>query len=80
MVLDPSARHHLQVANQSHRIGTAVGLHNADDNVGPLLNEPLPFLQHPVGLAHAGRKAEIDLEPAALLLANQAQKMFRIRP
>jgi len=34
-------------------------------------------LQHFVSLANAGGKAEIDLEPAALLLADQREEMLR---
>jgi hypothetical protein len=34
-------------------------------------------LQHLVSLANAGGKAEINLEPAALLLADQREEMLR---
>ena len=42
--------------------------------------EALPFLKHLVGLADAGGETEVDLQPAALLLADQRQEMLRRWP
>src|SRR5262249_21857406 len=42
-----------------------------------LLFEPVPFAEHGVGLAHAGRGAEVNLEPAAFLAADQVQELLR---
>ena len=49
---------------------------DADHDVDILPLQPMGFLQHFVGLADAGREAEIDFQPATLPLANERQKMF----
>ena len=51
-------------------------LDDADDHVHALPLEPLALLQHLVGLADAGGEAEVDLEPAALLLADQGEELL----
>ena len=66
----------LQIGDQRHGFGAAVRLDDADHDVDILPLEPMGFLQHFVGLADAGREAEIDFQPAALPLANERQKMF----
>ena len=78
-VLDAPPRHLLQLAELRRRLGPAVRLDDADDHVHALLLQALAFLQHLVGLADAGGEAEVDLEPAALLLADQRQEMLRRR-
>ena len=79
-ILDAAARHLLQLADLRRGLGPAMRLDDADDHVDALPFEPLAFLQHLVGLADAGREAEIDLEPAALLFADQRQELLRRRP
>ena len=78
-VLDLAPRHLLQVADQGGGLGPAVRLDDADDHVHALLLEPLPLLEHLVGLADAGGEAEVDLQPAPLLLAEQRQELLRAR-
>ena len=80
MILDAPARHLLQIAiNERRRLGAAVRLDHADDHVDALPLQTVRLLQHLVGLADAGGEAEVDLQPAALLLANQAQEVLRRR-
>ena len=51
---------------------------DADDDVHALALEAMGVLEHLVGLADAGREAEVYPEPAALLLANEVEEMLRI--
>ena len=55
-------------------------LDDADGHVHALSLEAVALLQHLVGLADAGGKAEVDLEPAALLVADQRQELLGLRP
>ena len=57
----------------------AVRLDEADHHVDALPLQPVALLEHVVGLADPGGEAEIDLQPAALLLADQRQKVLRVR-
>ena len=78
-VLDRPRRDDLQVADLLGGLGAAVGLDEADRDVDALLLEPVPLAEHRVGLAHAGRRAEVDLEPAPLLAADQVQELLGSR-
>src|SRR5262249_13410319 len=60
--------------------GAAVRLDDADSDVHALLLQALPLLEHFVGLADAGGEAEVDLQPAPLLVADQRQEALRRRP
>src|SRR5437016_4220916 len=51
-------------------------LDKADDDINALRTQALAFLQHLERLADAGREAEVNLEPAALLLANQREEIL----
>src|SRR5262249_59826041 len=46
------------------------------DDVHPLLLQPLRLLEHLVSFAHARGEAEVDLQPAALLAADQGQELL----
>ena len=78
-VLDDAGRDDLEVADLLLGLGAAVGLDQADDDVDPLRLEPVPFAEHRVGLAHAGRRAQVDLEPAPRLAADQVQELLGSR-
>ena len=73
-ILDLPSRHSLQVADLLLGFRPAVRFDVADDDVDALPLQAVGFLQHFVGLADAGREAEIDLEPPPLLLADHRQK------
>ena len=75
-VLDLPGRDDLQVADLLGGLGAAVGLDEADRHVDALLLEPVPLAEHRVGLAHAGRGAEVDLQPAPLLAADQVEELL----
>ena len=80
MIFDAATWHLLQAAGQGCRLGPAMGLDNAEDHIDTLALEAVSFLQHFIGLADAGGKAQVHLEPATLLLVNQRQEMFRRGP
>jgi len=73
-VLDPALRNHLQAGDQHLGLSPAMGLDDPDDDVSAVAALRLGGLQHLVGLADAGRRAEEDLEAAALLLRRLAQQ------
>ena len=75
-VLDLPGRDHLEVADLLGRLGPAVGLDEADRHVDALPLQPMPLAEHGVGLADAGREAEVDLEPAPLLAADQVEELL----
>ena len=75
-VLDLPGRDDLQVADLLGGLGAAVGLDDADRHVDALPLEAMPLAEHGVGLAHAGRRAEVDLEPAPLLAADQVEELL----
>src|SRR5438445_5787229 len=79
-VFDAPARHLFEIADLGGSLGAAVCLHKADDDVDSLALQALTFLQQLVGLADAGCEAEINLEPAALLLPDQGEKVLGSRP
>ena len=78
-VLDPAARHLLQLADLGDGLRPAVGLDEADHHVDALPPQAVAFLEHVVGLADAGGKAEVDLQPAALLPADEVEKKLGFR-
>jgi len=57
-----------------------VRLHDANDHINTLALEALTFLQHFVGFPDAGGEAQVHLEPATLLLADQRQEVFGRTP
>ena len=75
-VLDLPRRDDLQVADLLGRLGAAVGLDDADRHVHALPLEAVSLAEHGVGLAHAGRRAEVDLEPSPLLAADQVEELL----
>ena len=75
-VLDDAGRDDLEVADLLLGLGAAVGLDEADDDVHALGLEPMPLAEHRVGLADAGRRAEVDLEPAPRLAADQVEELL----
>ena len=46
------------------------------DHVDALLLEPVPLAEHGVGLADAGRRAEVDLQPSPRLAADQVEELL----
>ena len=71
-VLDALARQDLEAVEQRGGLGAAVRLDDADDDIAALRAQALRLGQHRVGLADAGRRAEEDLEPAALARARSS--------
>ena len=68
-ILDSPTWHDLEALEQLLGLGSAVGLDEADDEIGPASRATMPLLEHPVGLPDAGGHAEIDTQPATLALA-----------
>ena len=77
-VLDRAPRQDFKPMNERARLGAAVGLDQADDDIDPLVLEAARVLQHRVGLADAGRGAEEHLQPAGSLPPERRQKRVRI--
>ena len=81
-VLDPPARHDLEAVEELDRARPAVRLDEADDEVGAAAEPAVALLEHPVGLADAGRHAEVDAQPAAsagALRADAGEHLVRRR-
>ena len=75
-VLDPPARHLLQLADLGGGLRPAVRLDEADHHVDALPPQPVSLLEHVVGLADPGREAQVDLQPAALLPADEVEEQL----
>ena len=67
-VLDPAARHDLEVLHLRLGLGAAIGLDDADNDVEAARAQGMRLLQHLVGLAHARRRADVDAQACAVLL------------
>ena len=65
VVFDHAPRQDFEPFHERARLGAAVRLDEADDDVDALVLEAAGALQHGVGLADAGSGAEEDLQPAA---------------
>ena len=65
-----AAGHDLEVAELRLRLGPAVGLDEADDDVGAALLAAPALVEHGEGLADAGRGAEVDAQQAPLRRAD----------
>ena len=68
-ILDPPARDDLEPVEQLLGLRPAVRLDEADDEVRAARGPAMALLEHPVGLADAGRHPEVDPQPATLALA-----------
>ena len=67
-VLDALPRHDLQAVQESGGVAPAVGLYEADHDVGAPVVAAMGLLEHLVGLADAGGHAHVDPQTAALRL------------
>src|SRR5262249_56187533 len=67
-VFEPLAGHDLEPVEQGLRFRAPVGFDDADDDIVAVELAGARLLQHFVGLADAGRRADEDLEPAGLML------------
>ena len=59
---------------QSGDIGPAVGFNQPDDYIDPIILKSMAFLEHLIGFPHPRTIAQIDLQPAALGVADHSQK------
>ena len=64
LVADPLARQHLEALQQGLGLRPAMGLDDADHDIGAGLPPGMRALQHLIGLADAGGGADEDLQPA----------------
>ncbi len=65
-VFDVRERQHVEAVEQRRGLAAPVRLRNADDDVDAFVLAPPRGLQHRIRLAHAGRRAEENLQLAAL--------------
>ena len=81
-ILDASARDDLEPFEQRLGFLAAVGLDHPDHDVVAVLEPGAGLLQHLVGLADAGRRADEDLQltGAAFLAPGRFEQRFRRRP
>ncbi len=63
-VMDLLPRHHRKVSDLLDGVGALVRLDESDHHVSPALEAPPSLVEHGAGLAHAGRRAEVDPELA----------------
>ena len=70
----PSPGDDLQPLQEPGDAFTAVGLHEPDHHVDSFIPEPVRFLEHLPGLAHAGGIAQVDLQPPPLGPPDQSQE------
>ena len=59
-VFKPSARYDLERADLSRSRGTAVGLDESDDDIGPAIAPTPALIQHRERLTDAGSSAQVD--------------------
>ena len=59
------SRKHLEPSYQGCGFRASMRFHDADDNIGACRGEPAGRLQHCIGFAHSGRKAEEHLQVTA---------------
>ena len=78
-VLDLPTGHLVQIADQRRRVCSPVRLHDPDHHIDTLPLQSVALLKHLVSFADTGGEAEIELEPAVLLLADERQEVFRPR-
>src|ERR1035437_9708200 len=64
-ILDLLQRHRLQPLEQLGGVFAAMGLHEANDDVGAAPGAPVALLEHGHGLADSGRGAEVDPQESA---------------
>ena len=78
-VFDLAPRQDFEPLDERARLGAAMGLDEPDDDIDAFVFQAPGVLQHGVGLADAGRRAEEDLQPARSLPPERGQKRVRIR-
>ena len=67
---------HLKIAYQLRSFGPAMGLDVGQDHVHAALLQGMGLFQHAHGLAHAGGKTEVNLQPAALGAFQQIEEVL----
>jgi len=80
LVVDPTARNHLDPEGERLGLAPPVGLDHADDHVDALAELGLRRLQHLIGLAHPRCRAQENLELAAPLLHCRLEQRVGRRP
>ena len=82
-ITDAMAGHDLEAREELLGVRPAMRLDESHREVRPALDAAMALLEHPVGLAHAGRHAEVDPEspaPASLLGADAREHLVAARP
>src|ERR1019366_501842 len=64
LVLEPDPGHDLEALEQGLGAWPTVDFDIAHDHIGPALEAPVTFLEHPVRLADSRRHTQIQAEPA----------------
>ena len=79
-ILDRAPRDHLEVLDLGLGVAPAVSLDKADDDVETPRAQRMRLLQHLVGLADAGRRADVDAQARPILLLDPRQQRVSRRP
>jgi hypothetical protein len=66
-VKNPSARNDLETLRLGYRLVASVRLQIADRHVAPTVGFSCALLQHPIGLANAGRHTDEDLQASSFV-------------
>ena len=73
-----AAPHHLQPVDQGDRVGAAVRLDVADDDVDALTPELVRVLEHLVGLADPWRRADVHTKTSPVALVELGEQRRRV--
>ena len=75
-VLHPLAWNHFESLDQRLCFGPTMCLDKRQDNIDAALFKSMGLLQHLIGLADTGGRADVNLQPPALGALYQLQKIF----
>ena len=75
-----TARDHFERAQLRVGLGASVGLHEADDHVHATRAQGVGVLEHREGLAHPGRRTDVDAQPSPLVVGKALQPLLGARP
>ena len=79
LVVDLLPRDHFETFEQGLGLAPSMGLDDADDDIDPLAPHCLGRLQHLIGLADPGCRAEKNLQPPAAFLLRRREQRLRGR-
>ena len=79
-VKELAARNERKPCDEGFRFRTTVRFNVSDTHIDTCIEQLVCLLQHPVGFAHTGAHADIDLKLAAMRLLDQIEKVLGTSP